>query len=168
MQNRILHNLNGKIERSFRTIKDNFVNCTDWNSFTSLEDLNSKYTNYFEESYNNVIHSSINTTPKKRYMQDYELFKFISKEKIDIMFLHTQKRKVSSDATISLNNITFEVPQQYIRQQIQIKYSPDNLNVAYIYDEFGNLKYEIHSVDKIANSKVKRREISFSNMRGDD
>ena len=33
----------GKIERAFRTIKDNFINCTDWNTFSSLEDLNEKY-----------------------------------------------------------------------------------------------------------------------------
>ena len=82
MQNHILLNQNGKIERSFRTIKDNFVNCSDWNSFTSLEDLNAKYTVYLEDSYNNCVHSSIETTPKKRYMQDYDIFKFLPKETI--------------------------------------------------------------------------------------
>ena len=101
-------------------------------------------------------------------MKDYDLLKFMPEEKIDIMFLHTVKRKVLSDATIQLNNIIFEVPQKYIKQNIQIKYPPDNLTVAYIYDEKGNLKYEIHPVDKISNSKVKREELSFSSMRGDD
>ena len=168
MQNHILLNQNGKIERSFRTIKDNFVNCSDWNSFTSLEDLNAKYTVYLEDSYNNCVHSSIETTPKKRYMQDYEIFKFLPKETIDIMFLYTQKRKVSTDATINLNSIKFEKKKKYIKQQIQVKYPPDNLNIAYIYDEFGNLKHEIYPVDKIANSKVKRSELSFSDMIGDE
>ena len=168
MQSHTHHSLNGKIERSFRTIKDNFVNCTDWNSFTSLEDLNEKYNNYIEEKYNNVVHSSIDTTPKKRYMQDYDNFKFIPHDRIDIMFLHTLKRKVLSDATISLNNAIFEVPQKYIKQQIQVRFDPNNLKVAYIYDELGNLKHEIYPVDKIANSKVKRKELSFTNMGGED
>lgn len=166
MQNHILHNQNGKIERSFRTIKDNFVNCTDWNSFTSLEDLNLKYSDYLESSYNNNIHSSIDKAPKRRYMQDYEMLKFLPSEKIDVMFLHTQKRKVLTDATISINNISFEVPQKYIKQQIQVRYHPDDLSIAYIYDEQGILKHEIHPVDKIGNSKTKRNELSFSNMIG--
>lgn len=168
MQNRIVQNQSGKIERSFRTIKDNFVNCMDWNSFKSLEDLNRKYTNYLEESYNNNLHSSIDETPKRRFMKDYELFKFLPEEIIDKMFLHTVKRKVLSDATIQLNNLIFEVPQKYIKQNIQVKYPPDNLSVAYIYDEKGVLKHEIYPVDKISNSKVKRQELSFSCMRGDD
>lgn len=160
-------NQNGKIERSFRTIKDNFINCTDWNSFSSLDDLNKKYNDYILESYNNVEHSSINMTPHKRFMRDYDLIRFLPSEQIDVMFLHTQKRKVSLDATISINNIKFEVPQRYIKQNINVRYSPDNLSIAYIYDELGNLKHEIHPVDKIANSKVKRSELSFSDMRGD-
>ena len=69
----------------------------DWNSFKSLEDLNRKYTNYLEESYNNNLHSSIDETPKRRYMKDYELFKFLPEEIIDKMFLHTVKRKVLSE-----------------------------------------------------------------------
>lgn len=107
-------------------------------------------------------------TPHQRFMQDYELIKFLPSEQIDVMFLHTQKRRVSLDATISITNITFEVPQRYIKQNINVRYSPDNLNVAYIYDELGNLKYEIHPVDKIANSKAKRNELSFSDMKGED
>ena len=168
MQNHTLHSLNGKIERAFRTIKDNFVNCTDWSTFSSIEDLNEKYNNYIEEKYNNVIHSSINTTPKKRYMQDYDNLKFIPHDRIDIMFLHTLKRKVLADATISLNNIIFEVPQKYIKQRIQIKFDPNNLKIAYIYDEYGKLKNEIYPIDKIANSRVKRNELSFTNMRGEN
>ena len=101
-------------------------------------------------------------------MQDYDNLKFIPHDRIDIMFLHTLKRKVLADATISLNNIIFEVPQKYIKQRIQIKFDPNNLKIAYIYDEYGKLKNEIYPIDKIANSRVKRNELSFTNMRGEN
>ena len=167
MLNHIHQSQSGKIERSFRTIKDNFQNCTDWNSFKDLNDINEQYTKYINDKYNNVLHSSIDDTPNKRFMKEYDTFKFLPKEQIDIIFLHTVTRKVLNDATIKINTITFEVPQKYIKQNIEVKYPPDNTNVAYIYDANGKLKEEIHPVDKKANSKVKRATLSFENMRGD-
>ena len=35
-----------KIERSFRTVKDNFLNCEDWTKYKSLDELNESYRKY--------------------------------------------------------------------------------------------------------------------------
>lgn len=43
----------GKIERSFRTIKDKWMNGLDWNSFDSLDSLNSHFNKYITENYMN-------------------------------------------------------------------------------------------------------------------
>ena len=151
----------GKIERSFRTIKDNFINCTNWDTFVSLIDLNNKYWHYINTEYNNNHHSAINTTPRMRFNQDHEKFKFVfSNEVLDEMFLHTITRKVATDSTIQLFNGLFEVPQKYIKQNITIKYSPDDLNIAYIYclDKKSDIIYPLRKVD---NSKVKRNSINY-------
>lgn len=168
MLSHILQNLNGKIERSFRTIKDNYINCTDWNTFSSLDDLNFKYNEYINEEYNTKIHSSIKSSPRDKFNSHYDNLKFaVSHDAIDEMFLYTFNRKVSSDATISLNSIHFEVPQQYIKQTIKVRYSPDDTQIAYIYDVNNKNIHTIKPVNKIDNSKIKRETISYSNLGGD-
>ena len=158
---------NGKIERSFRTVKDNFINCTNWNTFTSLEDLNEKYYNYVNFEYNNHFHSSIENTPRKRFMQDYHLLKFIpTGELLDEHFLHSFERKVATDSTIQLSCKTFEVPSKYMKQKITVKYDPHNLQIAYIYEN-GKKVETIYPVKKVDNSKVKRKSISYVGMDGE-
>lgn len=158
---------NGKIERSFRTVKDNFINCTDWNMFTSLEDLNEKYYNYVNSEYNNHFHSSIENTPRKRFMQDYHSLKFIpTGELLDEHFLHSFERKVATDSTIQLSCKIFEVPSKYMKQRITVKYDPHNLQIAYIYEN-GKKVETIYPVKKVDNSKVKRKSISYAGMDGE-
>lgn len=168
MRKLIRQNRNGKIERSFRTVKDNFINCTDWNSFTSLEDLNERYYNYVNTEYNNHFHSSINDTPRNRFMKDYNLLNFVStNELLDEYFLHSLDRKVATDSTIQVCGKAFEVPSRYMKQRINIKYNPHNLEVAYIYEN--NQKIEtIYPVKKVENSKIKRKSISYAEIGGKD
>ena len=88
------------------------------------------------------------------------------KDEIDIIFLHSVKKKVLTDATIRLHSKLFEVPQKYIRQDINIRYSPDDLDVAYIYDNKGKQLETIKPVQKVNNSKVKRNVIDYSRIGG--
>lgn len=152
-----------KIERSFRTVKDNFLNCKDWTKYTSLDDLNNKYSEYIVKEYNSKFHSGINDIPRNRFQKDYDKIKFAcSYEEIDNMFLHVEEKPVALDSTIRLCGKDFEVPQKYIKQRILIKYQPDDLSYAYIYDSVSKTLQKIFPVDKIANSKMKRNLISYS------
>lgn len=161
-------NLNGKIERSFRTIKDNFINCTDWNTFNSLEDLNDRYYNYVNSEYNNTVHSSTNDTPRNRFMKDYQKIKFISSDEIlEEYFLHSYERKVATDSTIQLFSKIYEVPSKYMKQRITVKIDPHNLEIAYIYTD-GKKVETIKPVNKIDNSKIKRKSISYTQMEEND
>ena len=156
----------GKIERAFRTIKDNFINCTDWNTFSSLEDLNEKYYNYVNSEYNNHFHSSIEDTPRNRFMKDYALLKFVpSNEILDEYFLHSFERKVSTDSIIQLFCKSFEVPSKYMKQKITVKFDPQNLDTAYIYEN-GKKIETIYPVKRVENSKIKRKSISYVQMGG--
>lgn len=157
----------GKIERSFRTIKDNFINCTDWNSFSSLEDLNERYYNYVNTEYNNHYHSSIENTPRNRFMKDYDLIKFIPEVVLEEYFLHTFRRKVSTDSTVQLLSKTFEVPSRYMKQKIDIKLNPRDLERAYIYENRKKVE-TIYPVKKIENSKIKRSSISYAKIGGEN
>ena len=50
----------------------------------------------------------------------------------------------------------------HIKQRILIKYAPEDLSKAYIYDSKTKELEEIKPVDKIANSKIKRENVSYS------
>ena len=152
-----------KIERSFRTVKDNFINCKDWNVVNSLEELNKEYNEYIASEYNSKYHSGIENIPRNRFQKDYDKIKFIeSKEEIEKIFLHIEEKPVAADSTIRLRGKDFEVPQKYIKQRILIKYSPEDLSHVYIYNPKEKTLEKIEPVDKIANSKMKRENISYS------
>ena len=152
-----------KIERSFRTVKDNFLNCEDWTKYKSLEELNESYRKYITSEYNSKYHSGIEDIPRNRFQRDYDKLKFISShEDVDKMFLHVEEKPVALDSTIRLGKKDFEVPQKYIKQRIIVKYSPEDLSFIYIYNEKTKELEKAYPVDKIANSKMKRNTISYS------
>jgi len=154
----------GKIERLFRTLKDGYINCVDWNVYSSLEHLNSKFNNHLNKEYQNKVHSSIKSTPKNRYLEDSELIRYKTEEEIEACFLHRVTRKVRNDATIKLNNIYFEVPQKYIRQRINIRYHADSLTEAYIFNEKNENTDTIYPLKKIDNSNIKRNSIDYTQI----
>lgn len=91
------------------------------------------------------------------------MLKFIaSPEEVDEKFLHVEEKPVALDATIRLGKKDYEVPQKYIKQRIIVKYSPEDLSFIYIYDEKTKKLEKAYPVDKIANSKIKRKTISYS------
>ena len=141
----------------FRTIKDNYVNCTDWNSFEDLKDLNEQFSIYLNKEYQNKIHSVIKTTPRQRYKEEINLIKYKLPEEIEKSFLHRVTRKVRKDATISINSIYFEVPQEYISQRIKLRYMPDDLSEIYILNEDNEIINTAYQLKKVDNSKIKRK-----------
>lgn len=152
-----------KIERSFRTVKDNFINLEDWSKYNNLKDLNEAYKNYIVKEYNSKYHTGIEDIPRNRFQRDYEKIKFIeTPEDVDKIFLHVEEKPVALDATIRLGKKDYEVPQKYIKQRIIIKYNPEDLSFVYIYDEETKELKKVYPVDKIANSKMKRNTISYS------
>ena len=158
----------GKIERSFRTLKDGYINSVDWNLFESLEHLNCEFNKYLTKNYTNKVHSAIKSTPRTRYLQDLDRIKYITEIQLDNCFLHKVTRRVMNDATITIFSKLFEVPQKYIKLRINIRYSPLNLDEAYIFDTNNKITDTIYPLKKIDNSKIKRKNIDYSKMIGVD
>lgn len=149
----------GKVERCFRTVKDGFFNTLNWDNISNIEQAQEMYTEFLNNSYLNTIHSAINMTPRERFMKDYSQLSRKSDEEINECFLHKSVRLVKSDSTISLNSIIYEVPQQFIKKYITVKYNPEDLSMVYIYNDKNERLHEIKGIDKISNSKYKRQEI---------
>jgi len=147
----------GKIERMFRTLHEQWSNLIDWNSFSSIDELNESLNTYIEKQYNNTYHSGIKNQPMKKFLTNAHNLRFLkSKQELDYMFLYRVTRKVNNDSTISIDNIIYEVPGKYTGFKINIRYDPTNMDKAYIFDDNGNLAEVIFQVNKIDNTKIRR------------
>ena len=157
-----------KQERLFRTIKDGWMRSTDWNTFNTLDDIRISLNEFINKNYINKIHSSIKMTPNDRWHQEYEKVIFLDENFIEESFLHRTFNKVRKDRTISFKNEYYEVPFKYIGQTIELRYNPNDLSKLYLYENNSNI-LDIYKVDKISNSKCKRKNtIDYSKVLNDE
>lgn len=148
-----------KIERWFRTCKDHWMRAIDWNTFKSIDELETSLLVYVN-NYNNTIHSSLGMTPSERFFSESEYIKRLSEREVRECFYLEKECKVSADNVIILDKHQYEVPYIYSKQLIKIRYSYD-LKDVFVVNNDGTL-LEIKLVDKIANSKIKREKVKYS------
>ena len=155
----------GKIERWFHTMKESWMRGLNWDDIKSIDELN-ELLQEFVNQYNNTIHSSLEKenetemTPRDRWFKDSGLIVKKDNNLIDISFLHTAYPTVRSDAIAYIKNHEFEVNMKYIKKKITVKYNPHDFTEAWIYED-GKLLEKIREVDKVSNSKVKRKSTIY-------
>ena len=147
----------GKQERVFRTIQQGWVYGQDFGRFTSLEQLNEEFQTWLQQDYTNRIHSSLDSTPRERFLKDQSRLRRLPPEKIEQNFLHRIERRVAADSTIQIDKHVFEVHHRLIGQKIKVRYLPSDLSVAYVFDADGQCEGQIHLVRKIDNARIKRQ-----------
>lgn len=157
-----------KQERLFRTIKDGWMRNTDWNQFKNLDHIRNSLNIFITKNYINKKHSSTKMTPNDRWHQEYKKIIFLDENFIEESFLHRTFNKVRKDRTISFKNEYYEVPFKYIGQTIELRYDPNDLSKLYLYEN--NIKtLDVYKVDKISNSKSKRKNmIDYSKVLNDE
>lgn len=157
-----------KQERLFRTIKDGWMRNTDWNTFKKIDDIRNSLSEFITKKYINKVHSVTKMTPNDRWHKEYKNVVFLDECLIEESFLHRTFNKVRKDRTISFKNEYYEVPFKYVGQTIELRYDPNDLTVLYLYEN--NVKItNIYKVDKISNSKSKRKNtIDYSKVLNDD
>lgn len=144
----------GKVERNFRTLKSRWLNALDIESISSLTELNDELFTYINK-HNTTMHSSTNEQPIDRYRRDLARIKVASdSEWLDNCFMNRVSRRVNNDATVSIDKVSYDVPMQFIKQKVEIRYLPDEMENAYLFYE--NVKYDIRKTNKIENGKTKR------------
>lgn len=154
----------GKIERSFRTIKDGWLNCSDWNEFKTIEDVKDSFSNYLYKEYINKEHSETKMTPNNKWHNEIKELKQLEEEKIEEAFMHSRLSKVYNDSTIQINNEKYEVPYKYVGQKIEVRYYVSNPKEIIIYKD-GKRCETCKLVDKKANSRVYRKNnIDYDKM----
>lgn len=111
----------GKIERFFRTVREQFL-CRQLD-LSSLEGLNRQFIHWVEEQYNAQKHSVLEMTPLDRFALDRGRLRYLPpNEANDEMFFVEEDRAVRADNTFSFKSIRFEAPRHLPDRTVQIRF----------------------------------------------
>lgn len=151
-----------KIERFFKTMKDQYLCLIKPNDYHDIKSFNEDLKKYIQ-TYNTKPHSSLENkmSPNDRFYKESNIIIEMSPESIEQSFLIEIERKVSSDSVVNIDNKEYEVDYHYQNQKILLRYSPD-LTKVYVVDKDDYSLKEIKLLDKKTNSNIKRKKISLS------
>jgi transposase InsO family protein len=145
-----------KVERLFGVLKQRWLHGLDTGQIRSIDEFNRELAEEVRK-HNLTINSSTGQTPMDRFLATRGKIRLPQSEGwLDECFMNRIVRKVKNDATLSLQNIRFDAPMQFIRQTVEVRFLPDRLSDAYIFDN--GKRFPLKLTDKQANSKVKRED----------
>ena len=146
-----------KIERWFRTMKDQWLSSLDIRDFHSLDELRGNLLAYVQ-NYNQTVHSSLKgLSPQDRFFSEPDRIRRLSDEEIENSFLLELERRVSSDSVIVIDQVEYEVDYRFAKQRIKLRYSPDMKDI-FIVEADGTLT-PIRLLNKTENAYIKREKI---------
>jgi transposase InsO family protein len=147
----------GKIERFFRTVRDQFL--LRELDLGTIEKLNAQFREWVESEYHNAKHSTLKMKPIDRFGLDRKRIRFLNPDEAnDELFFFEESRAVRKDNTFSLQNVTYECPRDLSSLKIQVRYnrtSPTRIVVFYKNQRMGLAT----KLDYLANDLVSRKNI---------
>ena len=147
----------GKIERFFRTVRDQFLVEASHSEIPTLEVLEARFVAWVERVYHARVHSETSETPLDR-------FSVLGAPHIPSMalvreaFLFAETRTVTKLATVSLFANHYEVDQALIGRRVELVFDPFDLGsitVRYHDTDFGlavpqKIGRHVHPMAKVA------------------
>lgn len=149
----------GKIERFFRTVRDQFL-IRDLEHISSLEELNVAFNDWVEDTYHTREHSTLGMKPIDRFGLDLHLLRSLRDCAFTQELFHLEAtRKVRIDNTFSFHNVRYEAPRDLRGQSIVLRYSRfSESSPPVVYQDQQRLG-SATPLDRVANDR--RPDISF-------
>ena len=148
----------GKIERFFRSVRQQFLAGLDLKVLLSLEQLNERLWHWIDTSYHRTEHSALGTTPLLRWQRDIERIRQLPPATdLRRLFFHRVHRLVRRDSTFLLKHRFFEAPPHLAGKQIEVRFDPLDLTQLEIYWE-GQPQGLARLVDAVLNSQLPARK----------
>jgi len=150
----------GKVERFFRTLRDQFLRPLDKHSIRSLADLNARFHTWLETEYHRSVHRGLEKkTPLEVWLEKAHTIIHIDPTvDLDEIFKHEITRRVYGDCTFTLDGILYEVVSVLKGKNVKVRFDPflpaRKLQIIYEKKSYG----EARLVDTYANTKVKRKD----------
>jgi putative transposase len=142
----------GKIERFFRTVRDQFL-ARDLD-LSSLEALNRQFTQWVEERYNAEVHSTLGMSPLDRYALDRKWVRFLPpNEANDELFFVEEERHVRADNTFAFKSLRWEAPRHLPDRTIHIRFQRSRPVERVVVYYKGERMGEARLLDAVANDR---------------
>lgn len=142
----------GKIERFFRTVREQFLaRALD---LSSLEALNRQFIPWVEEQYNAQKHSVLEMTPLDRFALDRNRVRYLPPNQAnDEFFFVEEDRHVRADNTFAFKSRRFEAPRHLPDRTVQVRFERRRPTHRVIVYYKGERMGEAKVLDPIANDR---------------
>jgi transposase InsO family protein len=148
----------GKVERWFRSVREQFLANLDAQRTLSLAELNQRLWLWIEQVYHRSQHSGLGTTPLLRWQRDIEHVRQLSPATdLPRLFFYRLNRLVRRDSTFLLRAQFYEAPPQFAGQTIEVRFDPLDLSQVEIYFQ-GEAQTLARPVDAVVNARLPSRK----------
>jgi transposase InsO family protein len=144
----------GKIERFFRSVREQFLANLDRKQTLTLEDLNQRLWAWIDNAYHRSEHSALGTTPLLRWQRDIEHIRQLPPATdLRRLFFHRLDRVVRRDSTFLLQNRFYEAPTDLSGETIEVRFDPLDPASVEIYFQ-GQPHGTARLVDPVVNAQL--------------
>jgi putative transposase len=148
----------GKIERFFRSLREQLLANLDPRRTLSLEDLNQRLWVWIEQVYHRSEHGGLGTTPLLRWQRDMEHIRQLPPATdLRRLFFYRLQRLVRRDSTFMLRGQFYEAPPQFAGQTIEVRFDSLDLSQVEIYGQ-GEAQAVARPVDAVVNAQLPSRK----------
>jgi hypothetical protein len=142
----------GAKERSWRTVRQKFLNRLNYDKVLTIDDLNVRLVTWLEEEYNQGPHSRHGgRTPLDVWIDDIDRIQWVQDySALEAFFTGQVTRKALNDSTITFRGIVYEVPTHLRRRKVTVCYSLLNPERIWVMD--GEVEVPIKPVNPEANA----------------
>jgi putative transposase len=121
----------GKIERFFRTLRQEVLVELDTHQPSGLPELERILQAWIEQVYHRRVHSETNTTPLERFAGFSP--RYPTARELRDAFLWAETRLVTKTATVSLLGNRYEVDQALVGRRAELRFDPYDLELIDVY-----------------------------------
>ncbi len=115
----------GKIERFFRTVRDQFLVEVAPARVPDVARLNQLFAAWVETVYHRAVHSETAMTPRARF--EGATLRYPTPAQLHEAFLWSETRTVTKTATVSLHTNTYEVDAALVGRRVELVFDPFDL-----------------------------------------
>ena len=134
----------GKVERFFRTVREDFLAEPEVTQVETLSELNRLFRAWLEVDYHKRTHASTKEPPLQRWRNHIGNFlRIVGEKELMELFLWHISRKVDNVGLISVEGVQFEVHGLLKGKKVEVRYNPFDLswvNIYYKEQLFGKAK----------------------------
>ena len=146
----------GKIERWFRTVREQFLANLDRKQVLTVETLNTRFWSWIDNGYHVAEHSSLGTTPLLRWQRNIEQIRQIPPATdVRRLFFYRVIRTVRRDSTFLLQNRFYEAPAHLAGERIEARFDPLDPAIVDIYVD-DRSEGQARLVDPVINAGLPR------------